>query len=43
MWLIYENADESTQIFGGVLWILAITFVISVNIYIWISDKLKKK
>jgi hypothetical protein len=40
-WLVYESADESTQIFVGVLLILAITFVISANIYFWIYDKIK--
>jgi len=40
-WLVYENADEATQIFVGVLLILAITFVIGVNIYFWICDKIK--
>jgi FlaG/FlaF family flagellin (archaellin) len=41
-WLVYENADESTQIFIGVLLILAITVVIGANIYFWVYDKIKK-
>ena len=41
-WLVYENADESTQIFVGILLILAITFVVGANIYFWVSDKIKK-
>lgn len=42
-WLAYENVDESTQIFVGILLILAITFVVSVNIYFWVSDNIKKQ
>lgn len=40
-WLVYDNADEATQIFVGVILILAITFVIGANIYFWVSDKIK--
>jgi hypothetical protein len=41
-WIVYENADESAQIFAGVLLILTITFVIGANIYFWVCDKIKK-
>ncbi len=41
-WLVYDSADEATQIFLGVLLILAITFVIGANIYFWLRDKIKK-
>jgi len=40
-WLVYENSDESTQIFVGVLLILSITFVIGANIYFWVIDRIK--
>lgn len=40
-WLLYENADEATQVFVGVILIFSITFVVGANIYFWISDKIK--
>jgi len=40
-WLVYENSDEATQIFVGVLLILSITFVIIANIYFWVIDRIK--
>jgi hypothetical protein len=40
-WLVYENSNESTQIFIGVLLILSITVVIGANIYFWVYDKIK--
>jgi len=40
-WLVYENSDEATQIFVGVLLILSITFVIGANIYFWVIDRIK--
>jgi hypothetical protein len=40
-WLVYENSNESTQIFVGVLLIISIVFVIGANIYFWIIDRIK--
>jgi hypothetical protein len=40
-WLVYENSNESTQIFVGILLIISIVFVIGANIYFWICDKIK--
>jgi hypothetical protein len=42
-WLVYENADELTKIFVGMLLILAMITIIGLNIYFWISDKIKKR
>ena len=42
-WLVYENSDDSTQIFIGTLLILSIIFIIGANIYFWISKKIKNK
>lgn len=41
-WLIYDNADESTQIFAGVLVIVSMVFLIGVNAYFWLKEKIKK-
>lgn len=41
-WLIYENADEATQIFVGVLVIASIVFLMGANLYFWIKEKMKK-
>jgi len=41
-WLIYENSDDATKVFVGVLLIVAIAFVIVINVYYWVSDKIKK-
>lgn len=43
VYLIYENNDEKTQVFIGMIVIGVICFVILANIYYWIKDKLKKK
>jgi hypothetical protein len=37
-WLIYNNSDDLTQIFVGILLILAMTFVIGLNIYYFIKE-----
>lgn len=42
-WYIYNNADEQTQIFVGILLILAILFVMISGLYFWIKGKKKKK
>jgi hypothetical protein len=42
IWLIYENADEPTQIFAGVILITSMVFLIGANIYFWIKEKIKK-
>jgi uncharacterized protein YpmB len=40
-WIFYDNADESTQIFIGVLLILFITIIIVANVFFWLADKIK--
>lgn len=40
-WVVYNSADESTQIFVGIILILAITVIVGANIYFWVSDKIK--
>ena len=41
-WLIYQNSDEMTQLFFGVLVILAMIFLIVVNVYFWVRDQIIK-
>lgn len=42
-WLVYENSDEATQTFIGVIIIISIILVIVANIYYWIINKFKKR
>lgn len=42
MYLIYDNSDELTQLFVGVLLIIFLTYIISANFYYWVKDKFKK-
>jgi len=41
-WLVYENSDDATQVFVGLLLIASIVFLIGANLYFWIKDKIKK-
>jgi hypothetical protein len=41
-WVIYDSADEPTQIFVGILLILSMVFLGGINLYFWIKEKIKK-
>jgi|LakMenEpi03Aug12_release.lakeMendotaPanAssembly.Ray.scaffolds.fasta_scaffold246852_4 hypothetical protein len=43
VWYFYTNADESLQIFIGILLIIAIVFLLFANIYFFISEKIKNR
>ena len=43
VWYFYTNADESLQIFFGILLIIAIVFLLFANIYFFISEKIKNR
>lgn len=42
-WYFYQQADESTQIFIGVVLIAAIVFVLAANLFFWIQERIKKR
>lgn len=43
MWFIYNNADEINRLFMSIVTILAILFLLIMNLYFWIKGKKKFK
>ncbi len=41
-WYFYQNADEPTQIFIGIVLIAAVVFLIGANLFFWIQNKIKR-
>jgi hypothetical protein len=42
IWYLYENADDRTQAFFGVVLVLFIAFILIASAYFWVRDKIKK-
>lgn len=43
VWLLYDNADDKTQLFMGCVLIAACVFLMGVAIWIWIEERFKRK
>lgn len=43
MWYFYQNADEPTQMFAGVVIIISIVFLVGANLFFWLQEKAGKK
>jgi hypothetical protein len=43
MWLIYDNADEHTQVFMGSVIIIASFALLIGSFYFWAKDKISKE